>query len=139
MQRRAKCRCREGLLLVEAALSAVVIALGLIFISRGLSSQLKALRTLEEQDTLLALATGKLTELETLHLFGRSSSGQFTGTFDPPYQQYRWTLAMHPNETLTDPQHQPLADDVALTVERTNPPASAVRLRAVWPREWMSQ
>ena len=139
MQQRARCRSRQGLLLVEAALSAVVIAIGLVFISRGLSSQLRALRTLEEQDTLLALATGKLTELESLHLFGHAGSLPFVGTFDPPYQQYRWTLAVQPNPTVTDAQDQPLADDVALTVERTTPPASALRLRAIWPREWMPQ
>ena len=62
MGRPAKSSSRRGLLLVEAVLAAVVIAVGLVFISRGLAGQLRALRTVEEYDTLLSLGHGKLLE-----------------------------------------------------------------------------
>lgn len=54
----------RGLLLVEAVLSAVVIAVGLVFISRGLANQLKAMETVAAYDRLLTLARRKWLELE---------------------------------------------------------------------------
>ena len=67
----AKRASRRGLLLVEAVLSAVVIGVGLSFITRGLASQLRALRSVEEYDTLLSLARSTLQELEANGLLER--------------------------------------------------------------------
>lgn len=135
MMRRARCDSRRGLLLVEAVLSAVVIAVGLTFISRGLGGQLRAIRTVEEQQVLLALAHGKLLALEAELASGRPLPAELAGTFEEPYAAYRWQAAVAAREDLADPDGNPLASDVTVTVERDQPAAS-LRLGAVWPREW---
>ena len=131
------CSSRRGLLLVEALLSAVVIAVGLVFISRGLSGHLKALRTLEERDTLLALTRSQLLQLESERFFGQR--GDSAGDFEAPVAGYRWALAATPRADLTDQAGAPLATEVILTVERSGPPASALRLQSVWPLDWVQQ
>ena len=134
----AKLTSPLGLLLVEAILSSIAIAVGLVFISRGLSSQLKALRTVEEYETLLSLAGRKLTEFETQ----RSLPANLTGTFQDPFEAYGWTATATLRDGPDDPQDQagnPLIGDLIVAVQRDTPPSSAVRLRAVWPREWLSQ
>lgn len=138
MKRPARFSSRSGLLLVEAVLSAVVIAVGLVFITRGLASQLKAVRTLEERETLLALARWKLTELESGFLFGRPLPPDLQGEFAEPFQAYQWSLAFDPRKDLTDTQDgTSLASDVTLTVTREEPPSSSVTLGAVWLKSWL--
>ena len=138
MKRPAKSVSRRGVLLVEAVLSAVVIAVGLVFISRGLASQLRALQTIEEYDVLLSLARGKLLELEAERVSKLPLASGSAGIFEPPHQAYRWTLSATPHEGWTDRDGEPMVSDVALTVQRVRPPASAVTLRAVWLSEWVS-
>jgi hypothetical protein len=124
-------------LLVEAILSAVVIAVGLVFVSRGLSSQLKALRTVEEYEVLRSLAHGKLLELEGQRLSGSPPPLDPTGTFEEPYQAYRWTITARPRDDVTDQDGNPLASAVTVTVQQDNRPSSVVRLSAIWPMDWV--
>ena len=139
MRRPATFGSRQGLLLLEAVLAAVVIAVGLVFISRGLASQLKAVRTIDEQQTLLALAHGTLLSLEARLAAGHILDQSPEGGFEAPYQSYRWSATMEPRTDQTDALGSPLAGDVFVTVQRENPPASAVTLGAVWPNEWLAQ
>ena len=132
----------RGLLLVEAVLSAVVIATGLVFISRGLSGQLKALRTMEEHDVLLSLANGKLLELEGDRLTRASSGAPMDGAFSEPYAAYHWLMVATPRQgpsDLKDNDGRPLTSDILLTVARSGAPSSSVTLRAIWPSEWVPQ
>ena len=133
--RQARCASSPGLLLVEAGLSAVVIAVGLAFISRGLASHLRAIRTIEEQQVLLSLAHGTLLALEAELASGRPAPTELAGTFEAPYAAYRWQAAVAAREDVADADGNPLASDVTVTVERQEPTAS-LRLGAVWPREW---
>ena len=138
MRRRVRPASRRGLLLVEAVLSAVVIAVGLVFISRALASPLKALRTVEEYDTLLMLAPTQLLEWEAK----RSTPAVLQGAFQKPYEDYRWTLKATPRDGPNDLKAQngtPLTSTVTFTVQRGDRPGSAVRLQAVWPSEWIPQ
>lgn len=137
MTRRATCASSQGLLLVEAVLSAVVIAVGLAFISRGLAGHLRAIRTVEEQQVLLALAHGKLLALEAELTSGRPLPAELAGTFEAPYAAYRWQAAVAAREDVADADGNPLASDVTVTVERREGPAASLRLGAVWPAEWM--
>ena len=137
MTRPAKCSSRAGLLLVEAVLSAAVIAVGLVFITRGLANQLKAVRALEERETLLALARWKLTELESGLLFGRPLAPDLQGDFAEPYQAYQWSLAFRSRKDLTDQDGTSLASDVTLTVTHAQPPSASVTLGAIWLRSWI--
>ncbi|MBI3083390.1 MAG: hypothetical protein HYY90_03405 [Candidatus Omnitrophica bacterium] len=157
MSRRARCSSSRGLLLVEAVLSAVVIAVGLVFISQGLSSQLKALRTMEEYDTLLALARRKWLELEAerlshLPVAQEARAGSFdaqgTGGFDTGY---RWTIAAIRRPQLgMSSGGSPLFSEVTLTIRRAVTPnagaaagnerrSAAVILAAIWPSEWVPE
>ena len=142
MQRLAKWSSPRGLLLVEAVLSAVVIAVGLVFISRGLSGQLKALRMTEEREVLCSLAGGKLLELESDRLARASHGAAMEGAFPDPYADYHWVLVATPRQgqfDLKDKDSTPLTSDVVLTVARRDAPASSVTLRAIWPAAWVPQ
>ena len=136
-------RCSSrGLLLVEAVLSAVVITTGLIFISRGLSGQLRAIRTIEAYDMLCSLAGGKLLELEHDQLARGGAGAPMQGVFPEPFADYDWTLLATPRlgaADLKDQQGAALTSDVVLTVEHRGAAASAVALRAIWPSAWVSQ
>ncbi len=129
--------CCQGLLLVEATLAAVVIAVGLAFISRGFANQLSAIRTVEAQETLLGLAQGKLLELEAEALAGRPLPTDLSGTFDAPHEDYRWTVDAQPRADLTDQAGAPLASDVSLTVARDQTRGASLTVRAVWRQEWL--
>ena len=135
MRRQDRLGSRRGLLLVEAVLSAVVIATGLVFISRALGGQLGALRRIEEADATLTLARGKLLELESLHATGAAPTTR-QGTFDSPSADYRWALEAEPRADVTRQDGSPAAAEASVTVERDNPPASAAALTAVWPASW---
>ena len=78
MKRPAKWYSRQGLLLVEAVLSAVIMAAVLVFISRGLGGQLRALRTLQDYDALCALAESTLERWEA-----ERTIVQFTSSLGP--------------------------------------------------------
>ncbi len=124
-------RSRQGLLLVEAVLSAVLIGVGLIFISRGLGGQLQALARVTEQDRLIALANSKLAELEGAMAFGHAPlSGQ--GSFGAPDEAYRWAVRAVPRQ---EEEGEPPACEVTLSVSREG--ASTVSMTAVWPAEWI--
>lgn len=139
MMRQVRLASRRGLLLVEAVLSAVVIGVGLAAITRGFASHLRALRSIEESDALLALAQPALQEMEAQQSVPASGSG----TFQPPYGAYEWTLSATPRngpDDLKDAADKPLTSDVVLSVRRSDrPSSSAMRLTAVWPSEWVKQ
>jgi len=137
MKRQAKYDSRQGLLLVEAVLSTVIIAVGLVFISRGLSAQLKAIRTIEDYQTLMILARGKLAELESELLAGRPMASGWDGTFEAPYEGYRWTLGALAREDMVY-QDVPWASEVTLTVERVEGPPASLSLGALWLSAWAS-
>lgn len=130
------CSC-QGLLLIEATLAAVVIAVGLAFISRGFANQMSAIRAVETHDTLLALAQGKLLELEAEALAGRPLPEDRSGAFDAPHEDCRWTLTARPRADLTDQDGAPLASDVALTVARDQARGTSLTIGAVWLQEWL--
>jgi hypothetical protein len=118
-------------------LAAVVLAAGLAFISRGLGAQLKALRAVEDSQTLMSLARGKLAELESALLAGRPLPEERSGTFEPPHEGYRWALEAVLREDLLHGD-TPWASDVTLTVERAEGPAASLRLGAIWLSAWVS-
>src|SRR3989338_4550956 len=123
-------RPERGVLLVEAALSGVVIAVGLTFITRALGSQLKALQRVEEYAVLVELAQQALRTMEVDVQVGKPPRGPQDGSFDEPYQAYQWALSATPLDDLTLPIP---ASRVTLSVHRTDPPGSSYSVQAVWP------
>ena len=138
MERPAKPCSQQGVLLVEAVLSAVVMAVGLVFISRGLSQQLKALRSIEEYDVSASLAQNKLLELEGKRLAGRPLTAQDQGgAFARPHEGYRWAVVAVEREAPRDANGEPLTTRVTITVQRSDLSASALMLSAIWPAAWV--
>ena len=136
----------RGLLLIEAVLAAVVIATGLVFVSRGLGSQLAALRRIEEYDHLIALAGRKLAELEAQrlpgppHLEHEARRGVFELEGDRAQgDAYEWQVAAIPRPDLpTDAGGHPLYSEVTLIVRHANHPRSpVVSLSEIWPNNWV--
>jgi hypothetical protein len=136
-------RGRGGLLLVEAVLSAVVIAVGLVAISRGLANQLKALRTLEEHETLRSLAIHWLRETEGMLSHDPAQvipwAQDLEAMFEPPHEQYRWALAVVPSEESPESPSSVAHRELHLSVQRDDRPSSRVELVVLWPDNWLPQ
>lgn len=126
---------RHAFLLVEATLTAIVIAGGLVFISRGIAGSLKALSTIQQYDRLLQLAESTFNELETqAQQFHISLPRE--GTYDPPNSGYRWKLAGRPFEGGPDD----LAGTfqvITLTVSRGDTNVPLMCFTTLWPTEWI--
>lgn len=122
---RARRSSPRGLLLVEAVLSAVVIAVGLVFISRGLANQLKAMETVAAYDRLLTLARRKWLELEAERLSGlQVNEERPRGSFgsveeQDPDSAFQWEIRASRRPVLgVDSKDEPLVSEVTLTISR---------------------
>ena len=127
---------RRGLLLVEAVLSAVVIGVGLSLITQGLSSQLRALKSIEAYDALAAAGRNRLLEWEADRLARPPSADEPpAGDCPQPYQAYRWLVKARQR---VDPDTGAAGtSDVTLTIQRRDAPSTALELTAVWPSDWV--
>jgi hypothetical protein len=142
MEPRAKWRSRQGLLLVEASLSAVIIAVGLVFIARGLSTQLKALRTIEAYGGLTAAAESQLFALESVGMFAPPLPANRGGLTLPEQGAFAPLIEVRPRPELIDAAGQELLSDLIVTVEEAGRPSSRTRLHSIWatgnlPEEWI--
>jgi len=129
-------RAEHAFLLVEAMLTAVVIAVGLVFIGRGIGESLKALARFEERAHLVRLAEGLLGELETQaqHVPPLQAT---TGRLGAPDGAYAWTVATESVDLEPDGIAMDSLTAVTLTVQREADNAPAVRLQTVWPTSWL--
>ncbi len=135
MKRRVNRCSQRGLLLVEAVLSAVAIGVGLVLISRGLSSQLRALTSIEEYDVLLSLGQNKLAALEGERMARPPSADESaSGAFAAPYYAYQWTVKAR-KRVEGDGKNPTSA--LTLTVQKKARHSTALELEAVWPTDWV--
>ena len=129
---------RQGFLLVEALLAMVVIATGLVFISRALSTNLNVVTRLERTERLRRLAESALRAREIeAQQFGTSDAP--AGAFDPPDDAYRWAMSLHPVQISLDDQTTVPMLSVTLTVSPTSNDHSLVQLHTLWPTDWVRQ
>ena len=134
--RRCPRRTRRGFLLVEALLALVVIATGLVFISRALSANLAAVTHLQRTARVLRLAASALRAREIdAQQFGASDGS--TGAFDPPDEAYRWSLALQAAPVPLDEQVSVTMSSVTLTVTAAGDDRPLARLHTLWPAEWV--
>lgn len=139
MRRPAKSRSRQrAFLLVEATLTAVVIAVGLVFISRGVSTSLKALARIQQYERLLRLAESVLSELETQAQQGQPISHHEEGTFEKPNADYRWHVAVNAFQLPTGDIPPDAFRPVTLTIRQIGASTPVVRLHTIWPSEWLT-
>lgn len=126
---------RAGFLLVEATLTAVVIGVGLVFISRGLAGNVKQLSTIQQYDHVLQLAESTLAELAA-RAQQQPPLPMRTDRYAPPDQAYEWTLEVEP---MAVEGLQPEAmSQVSLIVGRHDGRPPVVRLRTVWSSAWLT-
>jgi Tfp pilus assembly protein PilV len=140
MPRHPKCFTRRGLLLVEAILCAVVIAVGLAAVTRGLSSQLSTARAIEDRDRMMALARNALAEQQRLLWSGASALADSGEAFDEPNDDYEWEVKASPLETAGEGMVG--VSRVEVSVKRKQDGGPTVRLWTVWPAnkvppEWL--
>ena len=131
--RRRHCR---GFLLLEAILSAVVIATGLVLISRSLSSQLNALHVMDQYEELLPHAQRQWLEWEALRLATTTKAADpreslVAGT------KVHWHVTAHQR-----PQEEDVSDesfsDIHVMVNGDERERS-LTMDAVWPSAWTSE
>ena len=125
-------RHRQGVLLLEATLTTVVIAVGLVFISRGMGASLKALSALQQYDRLLRLAESQLNVLQ-----GQAQAGASVvaprGTFEGADQDIEWELALENVQSNEIPQAMwPAVCEATVSVHPAHTPAPVVRLAMLW-------
>ena len=110
-----------------------MIATGLVFITRGLSTNLRTIQAVQDYDELVAMGRSRLLELETERTAGRISDLAQDGSFPAPYQVFHWSI----QSRRIDPEdeHSPVA--ITLTVNRTDRGSSAIKLYAIWPYTWV--
>ncbi len=127
-------RGSRGFLLVEATLTAVVIGVGLVFISRSLAGNLKQLSTIQQYDRLLQLAESTLAEVEVQAQHAPPLTAR-AGEYESPNEAYAWTLEMNPL-ALQGLAPQSMTE-VVLTVSRRDERPPVIRLHTVWPTVWL--
>ncbi len=135
-------RPRDGFLLVEAALTAAVLAIGLIAITQGIGSSLRSLATIQRYEIFLRLAESKLAEFEVqAPQYAQATPPQKlprSGLFDGSYNAYQWKLSEAPISSPNIPTA--VSDAVRLVTLAVSPKDSGqpqVRLQTIWPIEWL--
>ncbi len=126
-------RVGRGLLLVEAVLSAAVIGLGLVFISRSFSGHLRALKTMEATDVLLSLSRSLLAEVEAARAASQPTARSGEGTFEAPHEAYGWQITAAPQGAAGGVP----VSQVNFAVHPVEGAGPQVRLWALWPSEWV--
>jgi hypothetical protein len=113
-----------------------VLAVGLVFIARGLGNSLKALSALERSETLRHLAESQFAELEIHAQQGQPLAR--TGSCASPRAACRWTLQDADAQSPDIPEAlRPSVRLVTLTVTSEPPATPEVRLYTLWPSEWL--
>ncbi len=138
MRRQAVPRWQQGALLIEAVISAVVIATGLVLISRNVGTQLKTAASVTVSETLLGVARDLLVEMETRQLEALARSGEpleleGDGRREVDGIAYDWTLSVQDG-----PDDGTELSMRRLTVRVRLPEGgAAAALSAIWPASWV--
>ena len=124
----------RGLLLAEALLCAVIIAAGLVAISRGLSGQLHAIGVLQQREQLLGLARSAMAEQEMRLLSGLGPTvGPGPIAFEAPDDSFGWTASAALVQGL--PEDEPSLAHVKVRAQRLDGTGPSAEFEAVWPGE----
>ena len=122
-----------GFLLVEATLTAAVIAVGLVMVTRAVASSLSGVGRLEAIGQLMPMAQSQLDRLEADAQQAPLTSLQ--GNLPDPSSAYRWKL--EPSAFEVDTITKGAMCAMTLTIERPQGPPN-YRLKTVWPSTWLA-
>ena len=128
----------RAFLLVEASLTAAVIVVGVVFVSRGMAGSLQALSRLQEIDPALRCAQTVLNELEVMAQQGSAVSAR-QGACGQSSPGDSWALATQPLPADIVEVSPEAFWVVTVTVSRQGSPRSLVRLETIWFRSWVDQ
>lgn len=126
----------RAFLLVEAALTSVVLTVGAVSMSRGLGQMVQHLARLQRQDELMMTAAGILRALEQEALAEGRTTRQ-SGTGGSGNEAYQWAVRYGPA-----PDAWPAQETwhrVELTVRRNDSPRLQTMLTTCWPRAWVEE
>jgi hypothetical protein len=129
---------RKAFLLVEASLTAAVIVVGVVFVSRGMAGSLHAFSRLQEIDPALRCAQTFLNELEAMAQQGSAVSAR-QGACGQSSPGDSWVLATQPLPADIVEVSPEAFWVVTVTVSRQDSPRSLARLETIWPRQWVAQ
>ena len=115
----------RAFLLVEAALTSVVLTVGAVSMSRGLGRMVQHLARLQRQDELMMTAAGILRALE-MEALAEGRPTRQSGAGGSGNEEYQWAVRYGP-------------DRVELTVTRRHPPRLQTMLTTCWPRGWVEE
>ena len=128
--------CERGFLLIEAALTSVVLTVGAVSMSRGLGQMLHTLARLQQQEDLMMAAVEVLRTLE-VEALADGRIRRLAGTAGSGDHGYQWMLRHEP--VLTAWSVQEAWHRVELTVSRRDAPRVQTRLATCWPRTWVDE
>jgi hypothetical protein len=126
---------KKAFLLIEASLSAVVIAVGLIFISRGISNSLYSLSRIRETDAAIRVAESALIQQEMyLQVAGKLSLNE------PSFKSDLEGFGVKESDEKISLSDYGFGDEsfraVELAMREEKRESSLLRLWVVWPDEW---
>ena len=130
-------RNRRAFLLVEATLTATIIAVGLVFVSRAIASSLQALSRVQAYHRLLRLADQQLEYLE-LHAQQLRPLDTLQDTFAAPDEGYQWSVKATAYAETADGLPIGSVCSVVLSVSRMDQPKPQVQLSTLWPSSWLA-
>ena len=129
---------RQAFLLVEASLTAAVIVVGVVFVSRGMASSLHAFSRLQEIGPALRCAQTFLNELEAMAQQAGAVSAR-EGACGQSSPDDSWALTTQPLPADIVEVSPEAFWVVTVTVSRQGSPRSLARLETIWPRQWVAQ
>jgi type II secretory pathway pseudopilin PulG len=139
----------RGVLLVEASLTAAILGISLVLITRSLSSGLRALDQARRTEATLAFAQRMLRELELDAESSRRFQAEREAGTQPPSAaggyQFEWQVSVEPyagpdellNPPVTDPL--PVARLILTVTERSRRVPVKVSLTTLMLREWVPE
>lgn len=119
-------------------LTAVILVVGLVWISRGIGGSLKALSTLQQYHQMLQLAESTLNNVEVeAQVFRNLRDRQ--GAFPAPHALLQWTLTITPVPYALGDVPPERMRAVTVTVSRADARPPSVRLLTMWPSDWVAE
>ena len=129
-------RGRQAFLLVEATLTTVIIAVALVFISRGMAGSLTTLSRLRDHDRMLRLAKSQLSQLE-LDAQRAGVPAQQEADFASPDEAYHWRVTSEPASLGAGELPPEAFRLVNILVRRADGRGASVQVTTAWPSSWL--
>ena len=109
----------------------MIVAVGLVYISRSFSNSLKGIQSVESYALLEQLAQSVWMDIEVDILEGSTIRWESQGRFEPPYEAFQWLLEQAPVSGESDAAVEKAI--ITLKISRVDENGSALTQYAVLP------